>query len=149
MQMKKIRGLGCRLAAVAVLAGLGACDNPVENREEHAEGLLIVNAQGQQVASYDAEEGKSSGTLSVSASGSQTYRVFLTTEDGDRITPGRGEYTLGSASVLLVTLAGASIQGANQLVLTGKAPGNTSVVIPVLHGGHTDFTATILVSVTQ
>ncbi len=110
--IKKFGGVVPRLAlAAALTTGMAACDSPIEAGGEHPDGLVVVNASGSTVATYDHESRSSTGSLSVAASGTQRYRVLLTTPQGRSVAPDGINYSV-QARVLLQALASATVQAA-------------------------------------
>lgn len=144
MSMFTIRRFGSLLLLLAPLA-LGACDNPVEGGDEnHAEGILILDAQGQEAARL-ALGPTVTGELTVARNGTQTYRLVGLAEDGDRVPLG-GEFTAAIGSQPVDGTV--AIQGTDQLVATGGATGGTSVfTLQLLHNGHPDVQGSIPLAV--
>lgn len=152
MSIKHNRGTGFFFRALAVLAlagGVAACDNPVGEEEEHPEGLLITTAQGTTVAVFDAEEGTTTGTVTVTAGATESFRVLFVDHDGNPIPVTGGELSLGTATVDNATIASAAIQAPDVLQVTGVATGSTTLSIPALHAGHQEFLAEFPLTVTQ
>lgn len=134
------RRLARAALALALGTGLAACDNPVEeeHEEEHAIGLIVFNSANQEVARINIEAATAvTGQIRVAPSGSQTFRVVALAEDGDQI-PISGEFGLTATSAA-TNLATVGIQGADQLVVTGRAAGSTTLRLALLHEGHEDF----------
>lgn len=151
--MKARRSIGSRLAlrtlVVLALGVFAACDNPVGNDDSHPVGVVLVDAQsGEEVASYSHLTTTVTGQVAVPAGGSRTVQVFFVSRGGDRIPVGGGEYSLAAPTVVTATFAGVAVEGTDRLRFTGNTVGNTSVVLPVRHSGHLEFTATIPLSVT-
>jgi hypothetical protein len=129
------------LAPLAVaLLGLTACDNPLGGGDEHPNGVVILSG-GTEVATYI--DGVSTGAITLPVSATHTYRVQLTTRSGARFNVDGAEYSLRQPAVLLGTLATVTLQGTDQLVVTGRAAGPTTIVLPVHHGNHLEFDARI------
>lgn len=142
-------GLFFRVFAVLALAGgIAACDNPVGEDEEHPEGLLIVNAQGATVAIFDAEEGETTGTVTVAAGATEAFKVLFVDHDGNPIPVTGGEFALGAPTVADAGVASAAIQNIDVLQVTGTAAGSTTLSIPALHAGHQEFLAAFPLTVT-
>jgi hypothetical protein len=135
------------LLAVTPLA-LGACSNPVEEEhEDHAVGLLFVDAQGQEVARVNIEASPDvTGQFTIAAGATQTLQVFALAEDGDRIEIDGEEFGL-EVDPIAGGVATASVQGANRLVLTGNQAGATAVTVALLHEGHRDLERSVPVVV--
>lgn len=70
---------------LALVGGLVACENPVEDdHEEHPVGLAILNSQGQVVASVS--EGQAvTGQITVAHDATQTFTLVAIAEDGDQL----------------------------------------------------------------
>jgi len=113
---------------------LAACDNPVEDHEEHPVGLIVFNAQSQQVASSTGRT--VTGSITVPRTGPTTLTVAVVGEDGDRIAIG-GELELRAA--VTGGVATAAIQNRNQVVITPVQTGSGSLQLTLLHGGHEEF----------
>lgn len=129
-------------------AALGACDNPVDDHEEHPVGLVILDAQGQQAATVQvgAVAPIISGQLTVGVNASRTYQVHAVGDDGDRLEIDGDELGLEVGSP--TQFATATVQGANQVVLTGTGAGSTAVVFTLMHEGHAEFAGSVPLVVT-
>lgn len=136
--VNSFRRVSGALLALTLALGVAACDNPVEDHEEHAVGLVVLNAQGQEVARINIEAANAvTGQLTTRVNSSQTYTVRILAEDGDQIAVG-GEFSLQAAADN-AQFATATIQSQNQLVVAGKQAGTTGVTLTLFHNGHPDF----------
>jgi hypothetical protein len=127
-----------RFGALLVLGfalGLGACDNPVEDEHEGAVGLVVVNAQDQEVASFVVGS-TVTGQIAVPV-GTTTFTVFAVAEDGDRVDIDGTEYELVAAVV--GDLATAAVQSNNRLAVTATQSGTGMVQLTLRHEGHEEF----------
>lgn len=123
--------------------GLAACDNPVE-ADAHAEGLVVLDLAGNEVARYMVADGAATGMLDLGVQSSATFTVHAVTEDGDTFEIDGDEFAIQ----LGVVRPGwtATVTGTNQVVLTATAAGTTPLVITLFHGGHEEFVATFQVA---
>lgn len=137
--MNKMRFPHLRLSAI-VLA-LAACSNPVEH-EDHPQGLVVVDAQGTEVASYTVAGGQQ-GQITVGVNTATTFTVHATAEDGDRIAIDGVELSLA------ITDPGTgwsfAIDSNNLLVVTASAAGSTTLNLKLVHGEHDEISATFAV----
>jgi len=130
---------------LVLLVGLivSGCENPVGSGGEHPEGLVVLDAQGEVVASYLSPTSTRTGQVTVAAGSEQTYRVMLLTRGGNRIALDGLEYSINQVTVTTGLFATAGITGVDQLRVTGTAAGLTTMIMPVQHGNHTEFLAEI------
>jgi|GEM_PF-2358403 len=130
------------LLALMVLVASG-CENPVGSGGQHPDGLAVLNAQGEVVASYSAPTSSRTGQITVAAGSQETFRVVLLTRAGARIDLDGLEYRINQVTVTTGLFASASITGVDQLRVTGTTAGLTTLIMPVQHGNHTEFLAEI------
>lgn len=122
------------LLALGLTLGLGACDNPVgDEHEEHPVGLVVLNAQGQQVAS--SVGATVTGQIAVPV-GTTTFTVFAVGEDGDRLAIDGEEFELRAT---VGDLATAAVQSNNRVAVTATQTGTGVVQLMLLHEGHEEF----------
>lgn len=132
-----------RLLTLPLLVlGLAACDNPVEE-DEHAEGLVVLNLAGTEVARYMVADGTATGTITVGLQGSSTFTIHGVSEDGDMIEIDGDEFSIQVGEVRPGWTA--TVTGVNQVALTAAASGTTPLIITLFHGGHQEFFATFVV----
>ncbi len=134
MRTAPVRRLFVALLAMLAAVGLGACQELVggDDRREPT-GLVVVDARGNEVASYSA--GSARGEITVSPGATETFRVHLTDRSGGRISIDGIRYTL-HAQTLISSVATASALGAGEVQVTGRTAGRTtSVALSVLDGG--------------
>jgi hypothetical protein len=126
-----------RLRLSAVFLALAACSNPVE-QEDHPQGLVVVDAQGTEVASYTVAGGQQ-GQITVGVNTATTFTVHATADDGDRIAIDGDELSLR----LTDPRPGWSfiIDANNQLVITASAAASTTLEMELVHGGHAELAA--------
>jgi hypothetical protein len=134
-----------RMSVLALMllisSGLAACDNPVEREEDHTIGLIVFQGQ-QEVARINIEANPAvTGRIQVAPNTSETFRVVALQEGGSQI-PISGEYSL-SVAVPETAIASATLQGADQIIVSGKARGTTALDLTLLHEGHPDFNRSI------
>lgn len=120
---------------------LAACENPVSDGEAHPTGLVVLDGTAE-VAAFRAA-GTATGRITVPAGSTRTFRIMLTDAGGNRIAIDGLEYSLRNLSVVLSPLASASLQGVDNLSVTGRSAGTTSLIVQVHHGGHEEFPATL------
>ncbi|HEX2093770.1 MAG TPA: hypothetical protein VHG28_15315 [Longimicrobiaceae bacterium] len=123
------------LAVVLALGagGLGACeDAPGGPDDQTPAGLVVVDAQGNQVAAFDGIS--TTGGVRVSAGAQQAFRVYLTGRGGGRISIDGGRYTLRPL-VVTTALAGVTLDGADRVVVVGRSAGSTWLVLTILQNG--------------
>lgn len=127
------------LAVPALIFGLAACNNPVEH-EEHPEGLVILDASGNEVSRYMVGVGTATSELNVTVDQPATFTVQVVSEDGDVIEIDGDELVLsvgqGQAGFT------ASITDVDQLVITAGFPDTGNLVITLFHDDHPEFDAT-------
>ena len=128
-----------RLLALPLVLGAAACDNPVEH-EEHPEGLVVLNASGTEVSRYMVDTGTATADIAVGVDVSTTFTVQAVGEDGDVIVIDGDELALELDAMRPGWTA--SLTGANQLVITATAVGDSPLTITLLHEGHQEFKAT-------
>lgn len=130
-----------RLAVLPLVFGMAACDNPVE-QEEHAEGLVVLNASGAEVARYmfDGGVGVVTGRIDVGVGASSTFTVHAVSDDGDLIEIDGDEFSLELGEMHPGWTA--TLQGANQVVITTSETGGSPLRITLMHEGHPEFNAT-------
>ncbi len=140
---KRTKGWFALLALAA--AGVAGCEDAGTGTEGGLPaGLVVENAQGSQVAVFNGTS--TIGSIALSVGATQTFRVHLVDRAGARISVG-GRYTLRPL-VVIGTLASVSLQGADELRITGRAVGNTSLIVTVLDGAAAVFTADPTVQLT-
>lgn len=138
--MKITRKLLPGVLVLPVLFGLAACDNPVEDDEQnHAVGLVVVDAQGTEVANYTVTGG-AVGRIEVGLTGTSTFTVHALAENDDLITIDGTELSLDVGEV--PTGWSATLTGTNHLVVGATEAGSTTVQVVLLHDGHPDLSAT-------
>lgn len=138
--MKITRKLLPGVLVLPVLLGLAACDNPVEDDDQdHAVGLVVVDAQGTEVANYTVT-GAAVGQIEVGLTGTSTFTVYALAEDEDLITIDGTELSLGIGDV--ASGWSVALAGTNQLVVGASEAGSTTVQVELLHDGHPDLAAT-------
>lgn len=131
-----------RLAVLPLVFGMAACDNPV-GEEEHAEGLVVVNASGTEVARFVLDGRVVTGQLDVAVDASSTFTVHAVAEDGDVIQIDGDEFSLQLGEMhpgWTVTLS-----GGNQVVITTTVTGGSPLPVSLLHEGHEEFNTTFAV----
>ncbi len=137
MSIASIRRRVLALALLAAAGGLASCaDAGTGTDGQIPTGLVVVDSRGDQVAAYNGAG--VTGAVRVAAGAQQTFRVFLTSASGSRISLGSGGYTL-RPTVVISAVAGVSAQGSDEVVVTGRAAGTTSLVLQVLEGGRAVF----------
>ena len=131
--------------AVAVLAlGAAACENPVgDEHEEHAVGIVVLNAQGQELARSIGAT--ATGQLSVGRNSPTTFTVAALSEDGDRITIDGTEFSLQVS--VTGGVANATVQNRNQVLVTGIQAGAGTLKITLMHEGHPEFDPAVVLVV--
>lgn len=143
MKIASVRRLLAPLSLSFALL-LGACENPVGGGGEHPDGLVVLSLQGEELASYRHTTQTSTGRLVVGVGTSASFTVQLLARDGSRIQLDGLEYSIRQATVLTASRATASVTGTNQISVTGVTVGpETSILIPVRHGSHDEFVASI------
>lgn len=136
--MRNTPQLLSRLLLVPIALGLAACDNPVDHEDDHPEGLVVVNAQGEAVAQRTLDGGVT-GEIAIGLDGTETFTVHALAEDGDRITIDGDELEV----VIDTAPQGwtAEIQSENQLVLGADAAGVGTLELVLMHAGHAELSA--------
>ena len=128
---------------------LHCSDNPVEP-EDHAEAVgfaLLVNG----TENLRLLSGESGDTLTLqNGASTPLYDVRFVAEDGDLFIPDE------EGSALDVVIADTSLAGIVTIdpatwtfSLEGKSPGETTLEVLILHGGHADFRSDRLVVVVR
>jgi hypothetical protein len=141
--------IGRRLIALPLLLlGLLAagCENPVGGDGEHPEGLVVLNAQGGEVARYMLPNVQT-GTITVAAGSTTDLRVALLTAAGVTIAIDNLEYSLRAPTVVLSARGAATLVGIDGMRIVAGTPGSTTIVIPVWHGNHREFDAVVRLTV--
>lgn len=137
----KIRRLSMLALTLLLTGALTACDNPVEEDEEHTIGLVVLRGE-QEIARINIEATPAvTGRIRVAPNATETFRVVGLLEGGGQIQI-EGEYGL-AVVVADPGVATAVVQGTNQIVVTGNAQGTTALDLTLLHAGHPDFNRAI------
>ena len=113
------------------------CSSTVEPGD-HPRGIVLVGPDGGEAARFQYPEAIS-GELSVTAGASVTYRVRVVTESGAVVDLDGEEYSIGEPRVVNPMFANVTLQGDDEIVVTGVAGGATTLFFPLRHGGHTEF----------
>lgn len=132
--MTKYRYLVMAMLTMTVAAG---CDSSVEPGN-HAAGVVFVREDGSEAARF-IYRGSTTGNLTVILDGSATYRVRLVTETGELADLDGAEYSLDNVRTIIPTVATATLQGEDEIVLNGLLAENTTVWFDLKHGAHTEF----------
>lgn len=126
-----------RILLLAVLllgtAGLGGCGDLTAPGDEGPVGLVVLDAEGREVASYDSRTGQVQGELSVPAGGTRSFRVLLTDRAGGETSPGAAGLTL-SASPVNPNRASVEVEG-DRLTVRGMQAGTTALDLAVREAG--------------
>lgn len=141
-----------RFALVAAALALGACDNPVQPDDDHADEIAAVEVialNGTVLASYDTDTGAWSYTtgsnIQLNVGSQLDARVWFVGEDGDRF---QLPFT-GNDLTMRIVFAGGGILSTSSVQdfvrFTAGAAGATTAKIEVRHAGHADFEADGLV----
>ena len=139
--VKEIRRLLTAPLVLGLALALAACENPVSDGGVHPSGLVVLDGSAE-VATFTAPA-TVTGRITVPAASTRTFRIVLTDRSGNRIPLDGIEYTLRNLGVVLTPLATASLQGVDNISITGRAAGTTSLVVQVYHGGHEEFPVTL------
>ena len=141
MRILEARGwLAGPLLLVALL--LAGCENPVGDGGEHPNGIVVLDLQTNTVvASYTHADRLRDGILTIPRGTETRFRVMLTTRGGGRIAVDGLEYSLREPTVVLGTVASARLATTDQIGVTGRVGGTTTLTLPVWHAGHHEFDA--------
>lgn len=131
-----------RLATLPLLLGMAACDNPVE-QEEHAEGLVVLDASGAEVARFMVDGRVVTGQLDVAVDATSTFTIHAVSEDDDVILIDGEEFSLQLGQMHPGWTA--TLSGANQVVITTTVTGGSPLRIILQHEGHPEFDTTFAV----
>lgn len=131
-----------RLAlALAAAVGMASCDLPTDGRGGSGgppTGLSVVTQGGAEVAGFSG--GSVRGSVTVSVNASETFHVVLTTRAGSGIAVDGLRYTL-HATAVNGAVARVEQPGTDQVRVTGRAAGETRLVLTVLDAGAALFPA--------
>ncbi len=134
-----------RLIAIPAVVILGACDNPVEQDDDHLEEIAsveITDLQNNLIAELHGDHWDFEGggdALHLHPNEEMEVRIFFVAEDGDRfqLPPSGQEFTL---RVEIANPAVASFEAeSDHGHFAGLAAGETTAAIQVFHGGHADY----------
>jgi hypothetical protein len=139
-----VRRLALPLVTVLTVAG---CDNPVGNGGGHPEGLVITSLNGADLATYLYPTRSSTGRVVVGTGSEQTFRIHLLARDGSRIDLDGLEYSIGDVLLVIGLLADVQFDGPDQLRLTGRQAGTSTLRLQVNHGNHQEFVAEVRLDV--
>jgi hypothetical protein len=128
-----------RLATLPLLLGMAACDNPVEV-VEHAEGLVVLDASGTEVASYLVDGPVMTGQIVVGVEAPGTFTIEAVSEGGDAITIDGDEFAIEIGAIRPGWTA--TLSGANRVVITAPAAGEAALSVALLHEGLDELTGT-------
>lgn len=126
-----------RMLILPIALGLVACDNPVEH-EDHPQGLVVVDAQGAEVARHTAD-GTTTGEITVGLDATQTFTVHALAEDGDQIVIDGDELTIELTDPQPGWTM--TVQGTNQIVVGASAAGSTTLRVELSHNNHPEIAA--------
>jgi hypothetical protein len=121
-------------------AVLGACDMPGET-SDHPVGVAFLRADGSEAARYTYDRATVTGQLVVPLNQSVTYRIRLVDGNGNLRAVDGAEFSVRDARAVITFAVETRIQGTDELVLTGRRAGPTSLLLDVWHGGHLEFAA--------
>lgn len=119
-------------------------DNPVDEDDhaEHAEAVgLVISQSGAEIARY--ENGAVTGKISVAA-GEETPLLsvkFIDDHDGELFTPEGEHYSMAwtIADESVAEVERHDEDGEWKFHIKGKATGNTTIEIKIMHENHADF----------
>lgn len=140
--ISNLRRLSGASALVLALA-TGACTNPVDS-DHHPVGLVVLNAQGQEVASFRVGSA-TTGQIVVTRAVPATFTVRAVDDDDDLLVIDGSE--LGLQAAITAGGATAAVQAGDQLVITGTQGGNATLRLTLLHELHEEFFADFTVVV--
>jgi hypothetical protein len=132
-----------RLGFVLLLglaAALGACDMPGET-SDHPVGVAFLRADGSEAARFTYDRATVSGQLVVPRNQSVTYRIRLVDGNGNLLPVDGVEYSVRDVGAVIAFAVETRIQGADELVLTGRSAVSTTLFLDVWHGRHLEFAA--------
>lgn len=145
MRAEALRRTVLLLALLVGVVGAGGCGDLTVPGDERPVGLVVLDEEGAEVASFDSRTGAVSGRLIVPPGGTRTFRVLLTDRAGERTSPGAAGLTL-FASVVDPKRAAVVVDG-GRLDVQGKQAGETALNLAVLEGGVSILAAFIPISV--
>lgn len=121
------------LAALALGAvALAGCEDVLDTIPDDRLAGLAVLDDGVEVARYIPGSG-STGRIQVGVGEQHTYRVVLLDALGRHV-PIAGSYSLRDPIVLVTPIASAVRVGSNQVRVTGRMAGNTTLILDVQQG---------------
>jgi hypothetical protein len=124
-------------AAVLLLAVLPACDMPGDPGA-HPVGAVFLRADGSEAARFQFGQG-ANGQLRVNRGQTVTYRVRLIDGNGNLVHVDGVEYNLRNPAAIIALAVDVSLQGTDQIVVTGRQAFATSLVMDVFHANHLEF----------
>jgi hypothetical protein len=125
-----------RFSAALLLLALAACDRPLD-AEDHPVGVAFLFA-GAEVASYLERDG-AAGLLEVPQGGTRTFTVRVVDGVGNLRPIDGQEYSIRNLGAVIAHQLGISLSGADQIVLQGLAPTETSIRFDLYHANHIEF----------
>lgn len=128
-----------RLLALPLVLAAAACDNPVE-QEEHAEGLVVLNASGAEVARFMVDGRVLTGQIVVGLDAATTFTIQPVSDDGDVFQIDGDEFALEVGAMRPGWTA--TLTGTNQVVITATAAGDSPLPVKLFHEGHEEIDAT-------
>ena len=139
MSTNLLRRLAARpLAALALAGALAACDNPVDEGEEHTEpsAVVVQDVNGTEIAR--ATVSSATGSITVRAGQTRDVRVLFVDDAGAPVAVDGSELSLRGTvtSPTVATFTKTSESGAR---VAGLVQGTTSVNLQLMHGSHSDF----------
>ena len=137
------RTIYARLLLPLLALTLVGCDNPVEE-EEHPIGLVLLNAQNQEVASFRVGTG-ATGQVRIAPNTPTTFTVAAIGESGAQLAIDGSE--LGLKVAFSGGAGSATLQAPNRVVVTSPSIGGRSLVLTLTHEGHDELEATFVVGV--
>jgi hypothetical protein len=125
------------LAAVLVAVFLAGCDMPIDPGT-HPVGAVFLRADGSEAARFQFGLG-ASGQLRVNRGQTATFRLRLIDGNGNLVPVDGVEYRIRNPAAIISLAVDVGLQGADQIVVTGRQAFSTTLVMDVYHGNHLEF----------
>jgi hypothetical protein len=131
-----------RVAALGALLGLmmlpvAGCESPT-GTDDHAAAVVFLQGE-QEVARFTYPGPVTGGGLVVGVNATATYSIRVLTEAGIPIVLDGQEFHIQAVQVAQPGVATVALLGADQVIVTGVAPGTTTFSFTLWHGSHEEF----------